>query len=101
MDTILFWERIKTQLKLHKVSQSRFADYVDIPLNTLRGWMYHKRIPDLDSALTMASALGVSIEYLAYGNEHEIIEEEKERRCAAREAAARMLNEIELVRSYF
>ena len=69
MDIGLFWNRVKTQIKAHKLSQADFARRIGMSPATLLGWMYHKRIPDIVTALNIAAALGVSIEYLVFGKD--------------------------------
>ena len=36
---------------------------------TFQGWIWHNRIPDIDSALRIAAALGVGVEYLVTGKD--------------------------------
>ena len=87
MDTTLFWNTVKTLIKAHKLSQVQFADYIGLNPATFSGWIYHKRIPDFFTALDIAAALGVSIEYLAFGKDGEIMEvrtqQAEERKTAA------------------
>ena len=63
----LFWPRVKRQLKAHKITQVKFAEYVGLSPGTLRGWIHHNRIPDAVSACYIADALGVTVEYLVRG----------------------------------
>ena len=62
-----FWKRVKDLCRAHKINQEDFAHYVDINIWTLKGWIYHNRIPDAISACDIADALGVSVEYLVRG----------------------------------
>ena len=87
MDIVSFWRRVQTQLKAHKISQVQFAKYVGIKPATFNGWIYHNRIPDLVTALNIAAALGVGVEYLAFGKDGEAMEararQVEERKIAA------------------
>ena len=108
MDTIAFWKRVKTIIKAHNVSQEKFAAHIGIPLATLKGWMYHNRVPDVETAYVIAAALGVTLDYLVFGKENDTIQEEKKRRSAVKEAAARLLtlqnqiqDDMDLINGYF
>jgi len=74
MDTIQFWKRVKTQIKAHKISQTRFAEYIGINPRTFQGWIRYNRIPDIDTAMYMAVALGVGVEYLVLGEDGKAME---------------------------
>jgi len=67
MDTKGFWKRVKTQIRAHKISQARFAEHIGMNPRTFQGWIYHNRIPDIDTAFQIAAALGVAVEYLVLG----------------------------------
>ena len=92
MDIIAFWQRVKTLIKAHNVNQEKFAAHIGIPLSTLKGWMYHNRIPDVGCAYAIAAALGVTVDYLVFGKEKDTVAEEKKRRSTVKEAAARLLS---------
>jgi len=64
---ILFWQRVQSLLKAHKISQEKFAQLLGMSYNTLRGWLYNNRLPDAQSACDMAKVLGVTVEYLVWG----------------------------------
>ena len=66
--------RVKAQIKAHKISQARFAEYIGINSRTFQGWIRHNRIPDIETALHMAAALGVGVEYLVLGNDDKAME---------------------------
>ena len=65
----LFWVRVKNQLKAHKISQEKFADYIGVSPGTLKGWIHYDRIPDAFCTSDMADALGVTMEYLVRGED--------------------------------
>ena len=69
MDVVKFWSRVKLQIKAHNLSQAKFAEHIGMRPATFYGWIYHKRIPDIISALYIAAALGVSLEYLVFGED--------------------------------
>jgi len=83
-----FWGRVKTLLKAHNLTQKQFAEVTGFSLNTIRGWIYHDRVPELSAAYVVAYTLGVSLEYLLGGKEKEIAQlrfrELEMRRTAAR-----------------
>lgn len=62
-----FWARVKSLIKAHKITQRKFAEYAGINFYTFRNWIYYGVLPDVNSAYLIASALGVSIEYLVTG----------------------------------
>ena len=70
-----FWERVKLQLKAHKISLKKFAEYIGIPYGTFRSWLYYKRSVEVETAYNIATALGVSMEYLVTGIEGKSAEE--------------------------
>ena len=108
MDAGAFWKRVKNLIKAHNVSQEKFAAHLGMPLSTLKGWIFHNRIPDVESAFVMAAALGVTVDYLVYGKENDTVEEEKKRRSTVKEAAVRlqalqdqMREDMDIIRDYF
>jgi len=62
-----FWKRIKEEMKAHKITQEKFAEYLSIPRSTFFRWQKLNVIPDMATAYNMATALGVSVEYLITG----------------------------------
>ena len=64
-----FWDRTLNLIKAHKMSQKKFAEYVDINYDAFRGWITKNRIPDAISACLIADALGVTVEYLVRGKD--------------------------------
>jgi len=93
-----FWGRVKVLLNAHNMSQKQFAEVTGFSLGTIRGWIYHNRVPELSAAYAVAYALGVSLEYLLGGKEKEITElrfrELEMRKTAAR--ITRLLYEAQL-----
>ena len=69
----VFWNRVKKLLKDHKMTQKEFAEYINIPLSTFQGMIHYERLPVLDLALNIAKVLGVTVEYLANGNDREMV----------------------------
>ena len=74
MNTKAFWNRVKKLIKSYKLSQRQFAEKIGIPLGSLEGMIYHNREPVLSLAISMADALGVTIDYLAKRKDREIVE---------------------------
>jgi len=69
MRTEQLWKRVKLQVKSHKITLEKFASYIEIPRSTFFGWMRLKVAPDVFTAYDIATALGVSIEYLITGED--------------------------------
>lgn len=59
-----FWYRLDRVLMLRKMTLKELSKETGIKYQTIAGWRMHKRLPDLSSALDIASALDVSVEYL-------------------------------------
>ena len=91
MDTISFWKRVKYLIRTHNTSQEKIAGYVGIPYGTFRNWIYKDWVPDLQTACNLAVALGVSVEYLVWGNERDAIKERMDR-LQERKTAAKRIN---------
>ena len=89
MEKLPFWERVNKLTKVHNMSQEQFAGYIDVPISTYRGWIHYKRIPDAQTAVNIATALGVSVEYLVNGTDLDITES-RLKELAARKAAGKM-----------
>ena len=90
MDNISFWKRVKYLIKTHKTSQAKVADLIGIPPGTLKNWIYHKRIPDVQTACDLARVLGTSVDFLVYGKERDLMEEHNSRLLERKVAAARI-----------
>ena len=82
-----FWERVKQLTKAHKISLEKFAGYIGISHNTLKGWIRFNRIPNAYTAHDIAVALGVSVEYLVTGIDGKA-SESREREALTRKTAA-------------
>ena len=98
MDAINFWTRVKAHIKAHKISQTRFAEYIGINSRTFQGWIRHNRIPDIDTALHMAAALGVGLEYLVLGNDDRAMEIRAQQVEERKTAADRIKKMIKIMR---
>jgi len=84
-----FWKRIRSQMKAHKISQRKFAEYINVPYSTFNSWLYYKRSIEVGTAYNIASALGVTVEYLVTGregkNEEEHLKQTEIRKTAGAE----------------
>jgi len=76
MDTERLWKRVKLQIKAHNITQEKFAGYISVPRSTFYRWLRFNIAPDVFTAYNIASALGVSLEYLLTGTDKK---SEKER----------------------
>ena len=93
----MFWTRVKQLIKAAGMNQEKFAAYIDIPLGTFQGWIHHNRLPEAKTACDIASALGVTVEYLVRGKDRDLANI-RLRELAARKAAERiekLLRQIE------
>ena len=91
--SVPFWERVKSLIRAHKISQEKFAFYVNINFSTFRNWMCYGVIPDAVSACDIADSLGVSVEYLVRGTEGKAMEN-REKECLARKIAAQDIKKM-------
>ena len=89
MTTMAFWDRVKKLIKAHKITQKQFAEYINMPSGTFEGLMYHNREPIVSLALDIATALGVTVEYLVNGNDRDI-KDKRLKELADRETAVRI-----------
>ena len=64
---ITFWIRVQSLLKANKMTQAELAQQIGVSYNTLRGWIYNNRYPDIYSAYKIAIIFGVGTEYLVMG----------------------------------
>jgi len=116
MTEIQFWVRVKTLIKAHNLTQKQFAEKLGFSQHTVRGWIYHNRVPELSAAYTIVYAqaalarriqtislrsttegshtLGVSLEYLLGGKDRKITEL-RLRELELRKAAGRILKNMD------
>jgi transcriptional regulator with XRE-family HTH domain len=85
-----FWERTSRLMKSHKITQEKFANYAGINFYTFRGWLYYGIVPDVNSAYKIATALGVSIEYLVTGNDERSAKIREKQTLVRKTAAAKI-----------
>jgi len=88
-----FWDRIKDLIKAHRISQKKFAEHIDIPYHTFKGWIYHGRIPGGYTTCKIAEGLGVTMEYLIRGVD-DINAEERIRLTTQRKSAAEQIQKL-------
>jgi len=96
MDTDNFWVRVKALIKAHKMTQKQFARITGFSPNTVRGWIYHDRVPELSAAYVIAFTLGVSLEYLLGGKDKDIAKA-RIKELEMRKSAARILKMIDKI----
>jgi len=88
-----FWKRIRAQLKAQKISQKQFAEYIAVPYSTFNSWLYYGRSIEVGTAYSIATALGVSMEYLVTGTEGKN-EEKRMKQIAMRKNAGAELKKL-------
>lgn len=59
-----FGEQLKKVLTKKKVSQYRILKETDISRGNLNSWFHNKSMPNMESVITLADYLDVSIDYL-------------------------------------
>ena len=64
-----FWDRVKILIKAHKITQEKFAEYLNIPKSTFYSWLKYNITPEVVTAYNIATILGVSVEYLVTGTD--------------------------------
>ena len=85
-----FWGRVKDEVKAHKISQEKFAEYLGVPRSTFNRWQKYNMAPDVFTAYNIATALGVSLEYLITG------EDRKSERLRMEQTEARKITEAQV-----
>ena len=91
--SIPFWARVKDLIKAHKISQKDLAQYIDLNYNTLKNWIHFDRLPDAGTACAIASALGVTAEYLVWGIDGEF-DKNHEKEVLTRKTAAANIRKL-------
>ncbi len=66
-----FWKRVE-KLYSKDLTRTWLAKETGITLSTLSGWKQKDRLPPVDRAARIARALGVSVEYLVFGEETDV-----------------------------
>ena len=89
-----FWKRTKALIKVHNMTQKQFADYLGFSRHTVRGWIYHNRVPHLNAAYDIAFILGVTLEYLISGKDKDIADM-RLKELELRKSSARILELID------
>jgi len=88
---------VKKLIKVHKVSQKEFSEYIGVHYNTVKSWIYFNRIPDADTAYDIASALGVSVEYLVRGNDGEAVKNRQMETLSRKTAAQNIMKMVKKI----
>ena len=78
MNTMIFWNRVRSCIKETRTTQQETARICKIPFSTFANWMYRGINPPLMDANRIARHLGVSLEYLIYGKGKDEISKTKE-----------------------
>lgn len=69
-DMLTFWERVK-KLLTNDLNQSWLSREIGVSHTTMSSWINRDRLPKVDMAVSIAKALGVSVEFLVTGEESE------------------------------
>ena len=92
---IPLWVRTKKLIKSHKITQEKFAKYAGINFYTFRNWLHYGILPDINSGYKIATALGVSMEYLVTGADGKAAKK-REKETAKRKTAAAKIKKMVL-----
>ena len=98
MDINAYWERVKVLIKAHKITVGKFAEYIDIPRSTLYSWIQFGFSPEVGTAYNIATALGVSVEYLVTGEDGKSLKvrlEQTETRKTAGDKIKKLVGELQ------
>ena len=88
---IPYWDRVKKILRANKISQKNFAAYIDLNFHTLKFWMIYGYYPDAKTSYEIATALGVSSDYLVTGKEMRILPSRRRKMLIKRKASRNLL----------
>jgi transcriptional regulator with XRE-family HTH domain len=89
-NNIPFWQRTKELLRVRKITQEQFAVSINLHYATFRFWIRRGLLPDADTTLGIADALGVSVGYLVNGVEETRVEKRRNERSARKTTSVRM-----------
>lgn len=64
-----FWIRVRDRLDYLGFSQKELAKQIQESYNTLQSWTSKNRLPNAETAVRIAQALHVSVEYLVTGTD--------------------------------
>lgn len=68
-----FKENLRDEMEFQDVKPKELSDKTGISVNTIRNYINgHNALPNVDVAVKIAKALGVSVEYLVLGQEESI-----------------------------
>jgi hypothetical protein len=70
-DAKLFWNNVNAQIKAKNTTQEWLCKKCDLNLGTFKNRISAGRYPDALEAVLIASALGVTVEYLVTGQQPE------------------------------
>lgn len=64
-----FWQKTNELIKNKKITQKILCNDCGISLATFASWIHNNRLPDLESAFSIAKYFNVSLDYLLIGDE--------------------------------
>ncbi len=64
-----FWINVNQLIKDAQITQESLAIDINIPKNTLYGWISKDVLPRVDTAYKIAQALNTSVEFLVTGQD--------------------------------
>jgi len=73
---IEFWDRFESQIKALSLTKKEVAALAGINYGTFVNYSTNNRIPKTEEAIRIARAIGTSVEYLVFGEESDIDEED-------------------------
>lgn len=72
---MVFGTKLRYFRKKQKISQQELGQLIDKPQTTISDWENGKYLPDIDDAVKVASALGVSVSDLLGENQSKAVGE--------------------------
>ena len=69
MDSLDFYDRVKTLAKQNKTTIESVVNSAGLTINSYKSYKRHGNLPRLDEGVKIARALGVSVEYLVTGED--------------------------------
>jgi transcriptional regulator with XRE-family HTH domain len=69
MEAKEFWNRVKQLVKLNNTTQRSLSETIGLSPRTIEVQINRNSVPDVFEAMKIASALGVTVEYLVTGSD--------------------------------
>lgn len=64
-----YFDKLKDEMSFQDITQKELCEKIGISINTLRGWISKKVLPDLESAYKISKELNQPLEYFISDND--------------------------------